>query len=75
MVTSIDVESKCLGFNISWLDDKEQFIHLSIPFFLLGGAVERIHLPMQEMQDMKVWSLGREDNLEKGMATHSGIRA
>ena len=26
---------------------------------------------MQEMQDMRVWSLGQEDPLEKGMATHS----
>ena len=33
------------GFNISWLDDKEQFIHLSIPFFLLGGAVVK-NLPV-----------------------------
>ena len=23
------------------------------------------------MQEMQVWSLGREDNLEKGIATHS----
>ena len=45
MVKSIDVESKCLGFNISWLDDKGQFIHLSIPFFLLGGAVVK-NLPV-----------------------------
>ena len=30
-------------------------------------------LPMQEMQDMQVRSLGREDPLEKKMATHSGI--
>ena len=33
------------GFNISWVDDKEQFIHLSIPFFLLGGAVVK-NLPV-----------------------------
>ena len=30
---------------------------------------------MQEMQDMQVWSLGQEDPLEKGMATHSSITA
>ena len=30
----------------------------------------RIHMPMQETQ---VQSLGREDPLEKGMATHSSI--
>ena len=33
---------------------------------------KRIHLPMQEM---KVQSLGWEDPLEKGMATHSSILA
>ena len=32
----------------------------------------RIHLPMQEM---RVPSLGREDPLEEGMATHSSILA
>ena len=30
---------------------------------------------MQEMQEMWVWSLGREDPLEEGMATHSNILA
>ena len=32
----------------------------------------RIHLPMQETWEMNVQSLGREDPLEEGMATHSG---
>ena len=30
---------------------------------------------MQEMQDMWVQSLGQEDPLEEGMATHSSILA
>ena len=30
---------------------------------------------MQEMQEMQVWSLGREDPLEKAMVTHSSIHA
>ena len=30
---------------------------------------------MQEMQEIQVWSLGREDPLEEGMATHSSILA
>ena len=30
---------------------------------------------LQEMQEMWVWSLGREDPLEKGMASHSSILA
>ena len=36
---------------------------------------KRIHLPMQEMQDMLVQSLGGEDPLEEEMATHSTILA
>ena len=40
-----------------------------------GGIVERIHLPMREAQETWVRSLGQEDPLEKGMVTHSSIRA
>ena len=36
---------------------------------------ERIHLPMQETQEMRVQSLGREDSLEEEMVTHSSILA
>ena len=35
----------------------------------------RIHLPMQETQETRVRSLGREDPLEQEMATHSSILA
>ena len=35
----------------------------------------RISLPMQKIQDTRVWSLGQEDSLEKEMATHSSILA
>ena len=31
------------------------------------------HLPMQEMQETLIWSLGWEDPLEEEMATHSSI--
>ena len=34
---------------------------------------ERIHLPMQETQETRIWSLGQEDPQEKEMATHSSI--
>ena len=34
---------------------------------------KKIHLPMQEIQDMSVLSLGWEDSLEEEMATHSSI--
>ena len=33
------------------------------------------HLPMQEMQEKQVQSLGQEDPLEEGMATFSSILA
>ena len=36
---------------------------------------QRIHLPVQEIQDTRVQSLGQEDPLEKEMATHSSILA
>ena len=33
----------------------------------------RIYLPMQEMQEVQVWSLSQEDPLEKGKGTHCNI--
>ena len=33
------------------------------------------HLPMQEMKEMRVRSLGGEDPLEEGVATHSSVLA
>ena len=35
----------------------------------------RTRLPKQEMQEMQVCSLGQEDPLEEGMATHSSVLA
>ena len=35
----------------------------------------KIHLLMQEAQEMQVQSLGWEDSLEKELATHSSILA
>ena len=49
--------------------------------FLIQGAsqmaqwLKNIHLPMQETQEIWVQSLGWEDTLEKGMATHCSILA
>ena len=37
--------------------------------------MEKIHLPMQEMQEIPVPSLGQEDPLEKKMTTHSSVLA
>ena len=36
---------------------------------------QRIHLPMQEMQETRVRPLGWDDLLEKEVATHSSILA
>ena len=46
-----------------------------ITWSLLSSGKERIHLPMQEMQETQIQSLGREDPLEKEMATHSSVLA
>ena len=45
------------------------YIHLGFP----GGSVVKILPAMHEMQETRVQSLGQEDFLEEGMATHSRI--
>ena len=45
-----------------------------LPGFANGSAVKNLPV-MQEAQETWVWSLGQEDPLEKGMATHSSILA
>ena len=40
-----------------------------------GGSAVKNPSAVQEMQEMWVQSLGREDPLEKGMATHASILA
>ena len=40
-----------------------------------GGSAVRNPPAMQELQETWVWSLGQEDPLEEGMATHSSILA
>ena len=42
---------------------------------LPGGTVTRKPLPMQETQEMRVLSLGWEETLEEGVATHSSVRS
>ena len=39
------------------------------------ALVVKTHLPMQEVKETQVQSLGREDHLEKEMVTHSSILA
>ena len=52
---------------ISYFDDKYWIIHC-------GSAVKNSPA-MQEPQETRVQSLGQEDPLEKGMATHSSTLA
>ena len=54
------------------------FIYIDLPIYLGfpgGSDSKRICLPMQKMPKPWVLSLGREDPLEKGMATNSSILA
>ena len=48
------------------------FMVSGLPRWLRGT---RIRLPMQDTRETRVWSLGWEVPLEKGMATHSSILA
>ena len=51
------------------------FLFTTTVYLFPGGSTKRIHLPMQETQEMLVQSLGQGDPLEEGMATHSRILA
>ena len=64
---------------------EEKSIHWLQCFLFEGGSLskrasqvdqqERIRLPMQEIQKLRVQSLGRGDHLEEERATHSTILA
>ena len=41
----------------------------------LGGSVVKNPPSVEETQEIQVWSLGQEDPLQEGMATHSSILA
>ena len=60
-----------LSYGALELFKKLLFVFLGFP----GGSVEKILLAVQETQEMQVQSLGQEDPLEEGMATHSSILA
>ena len=46
-----------------------------ICFFYIGASLVAQMVKMPAMQETQILSLGREDPLEGGMATHSGIPA
>ena len=59
-------------------DGRTQMMFLANPVVYWASLVAqwyRICLPMQETEEMQVRSLGWEDPLEEGMATHSSILA
>ena len=51
-----------------WYDIKDESV------LVIGSAVKNLPA-MQEPQELRVRSLGEEDPLEEGMATHSSILA
>ena len=42
---------------------------------MCGGASDNAGVPMQEMWEIQLQSLGQEEPLQEGMATHSSIPA
>ena len=52
-------------------------MYVSVPFFIASQMVLVVKncLPVQETQETRVQSLGREDPLEESTVTHSGILA
>ena len=44
-------------------------------WWIRASLVAQMVKNLPAMQEMQVWSLGQEDPLEKGMATHSSIIA
>ena len=51
------------------------FFSLANTYFSLASFVTQMVKNLPTMQETRVWSLGQEDLLEKGMATHSSIIA
>ena len=50
------------------------YIYIHTHIFSSGSAIKNLPA-MQELQETQVLSLGQEDPLEEGMATHSSILA
>ena len=73
----------CQSKTLFWRESRAHFcldhaifhvqLHLTMGF--PGGSVVKNPPAMQELQETWVWSLGQEDALEEGMATHSIILA
>ena len=53
----------------------ESLYHLSYSYKLMNSLVTQMVKNMPAVWETWVWSLGQEDSLKKGMATHSSILA
>ena len=62
-------------FNIKLLKGIHSDVWYWVGMGLASGSVVNKSLAIQETHEMQVPSLGREDPLEEGMATHSSILA
>ena len=51
------------------------FINVFLKWLSVKKKKKKIHLPIQEILEMQVWSPGREDPLEEEVATHSSTLA
>ena len=58
-----------------WVGSMESWLHITITwdFYLQirASVVAQVIKNLPAIQETQIWSLGREDPLEKGMATHS----
>ena len=77
---SLPVESEILKaesvheYSSTHLSRTEEQIDIPIQGVgLPGGSAVKTWPAIRETQEMQVWPLGRDDPLEKGMATHSSI--
>ena len=66
------------SFMRTWISFTETFttminLSLVVLFVLWASLVAQMVKNPPAVQETQVWSLGREDPLEKGMAIHSGI--
>ena len=63
--------------SLMWRNQQYTWNQLSLNSYMASQMAQwwRIYLLMQEMQETKVRSLGREDPLEKETATHFSILA
>ena len=72
--------STCLGILIvcwtqgSSIKKKNFFFYIAV-YLIRTSLVAQLVKSLPAMQETRVWSLGWEDPLEKGMATHSSILA